>query len=343
MSSSPLRVRRLRLVHRWTSLETTPDALTPCVATFGNFDGVHRGHQTIINAVITTARRFDVPAVAVTFEPHPVTVFHPERQTELIAPGRLRDEILASIGLDGLLVLHFDREFAQQPPEDYIVTTFVETLRIKALVVGADTRGFGRDYTGDVDLLRALGKEHGFEVVVLEDVGDGERWSSSAVRRHLAEGEVAQAATILGRPHRLVGEVVHGDHRGRELGYPTANMSPESLGLIPADGVYAGWLTRLDHPDADPERTMPAAISVGTNPTFEGRRARRVESYVLDRDDLDLYGETVMVEFVERIRPTLKFDSVDDLLHAMGSDVERCHEVLRAAIVPPAPPVAHGR
>ncbi|MCA1783708.1 MAG: bifunctional riboflavin kinase/FAD synthetase [Dermatophilaceae bacterium] len=329
-------------MHRWTSLETTPDALTPCVATFGNFDGVHRGHQTIVNAVITAARRHDVPAVAVTFEPHPVTVFHPERATELIAPGRLRDEILESIGLDGLLVLHFDREFAQQLPQDYIVTTFVEGLRIKALVVGADTQGFGRDYTGDVDLLRELGAKHGFEVIVLDDVGDGERWSSSAVRHLLADGEVAQAATILGRPHRLVGEVVHGDHRGRELGYPTANMSPDSLGLIPADGVYAGWLTRLDRPDEDPERTMPAAISVGTNPTFEGRRARRVESYVLDRTDLDLYGETVMVEFVEHIRPTLKFDSVDDLLEAMSGDVARARDVLRSAIVPPAPPVSHG-
>lgn len=341
MSCSSLRVRRLRLVHRWTSLETTPDALTPCVATFGNFDGVHRGHQTIINAVITTAHRYDVPAVAVTFEPHPVTVFHPERRTELIAPGRLRDEILGGIGLDGLLVLHFDREFAQQLPQDYIVTTFVEGLRVKALVVGADTQGFGRDYTGDVDLLRELGEEHGFEVIVINDVGDGERWSSSAVRHLLADGEVAQAATILGRPHRLVGEVVHGDHRGREMGYPTANMSPDSLGLIPADGVYAGWLTRLDRPDEDHERTMPAAISVGTNPTFEGRRARRVESYVLDRTDLDLYGETVMVEFTEHIRPTLKFDSVDDLLQAMSRDVTQCREVLRSAIVPPAPPVTH--
>jgi riboflavin kinase / FMN adenylyltransferase len=328
-------------VHRWTSLETTPDALTPCVATFGNFDGVHRGHQTIINAVITTARRLDVPAVAVTFEPHPVTVFHPERQTELIAPGRLRDELLAAIGLDGLLVLRFDTEFAQQLPQDFIVTTFVRGLRIKALVVGADTRGFGRGYTGDVDLLRELGEEHGFEVIVIDDVGDVARWSSSAVRRHLADGEVAQAATILGRPHRLVGEVVHGDHRGRELGYPTANMSADSLGLIPADGVYAGWLTRLEKPSDDPERTMPAAISVGTNPTFEGRRARRVESHVLDRTDLDLYGETVMVEFVEHIRPTLRFDSVEGLVEAMSVDVARCREVLRAAIVPPAPPVAH--
>lgn len=326
-------------MHRWNSLAETPDSLRPCVATFGNFDGVHRGHQTIIAAVITAARRHHVPAVAVTFEPHPVTVFHPERQTELIAPGRLRDEILASTGLDGLLVLHFDEEFAQQTAREYITRTFAEGLQVRALVVGADTRGFGRGYSGDVALLHELGAELGFEVIVIDDVGEGERWSSSAVRRHLAAGEVAQAATILGRPHRLVGEVVHGDHRGRELGYPTANMSAESLGLIPADGVYAGWLTRVDRERSDPERTLPAAVSVGTNPTFEGRRARRVESYVLDRTDLDLYGETVMVEFVERIRPTIRFDSVKALLEAMSGDVEACREILTAAIVPPAPPV----
>jgi riboflavin kinase / FMN adenylyltransferase len=342
MSCSPLRLRRLRLVHRWTSLETTPASLRPCVATFGNFDGVHRGHQTIINGVLTAARRYSVAAVAVTFEPHPVTVFHPERQTELIAPGAQRDEILAGTGLDGLLVLHFDEDFAQQSAEEYIVRTFVEGLGIRALVVGADTRGFGRGYTGDVGLLRELGDRHGFEVVVIDDVGEGERWSSSAVRRHLAHGEVAQAAMILGRPHRIVGEVVHGDHRGRELGYPTANMSAESLGLIPADGVYAGWLTRLEQADDTPERTLPAAISVGTNPTFEGRRARRVESYVLDRTDLDLYGETVMVEFVDHVRPTVRFDSVEHLVQAMAGDVARCRDILLSAIVPPAPPAGRG-
>lgn len=324
-------------MHRWTDLAQTPDTLRPSVATFGNFDGVHRGHQSIINAVQSAASRHGVPSVAVTFDPHPVTVFHPERGTELITPGVLRDEILASLGLDGLLVLHFDREFASQSAREYIVSTFVEGLQVTALVVGADTKGFGKDYTGDVELLRELADEFGFELIVLDDIGDGDtdRWSSSSVRAHLAAGDVAAAATVLGRPHRLLGEIVHGDHRGRELGYPTANMSPETLGLIPADGVYAGWLTRVDRPVDDVERTMPAAISIGTNPTFEGRRARRVESYVLDRTDLDLYGETVLVEFVEHIRPTLKFDSIDELLEAMAGDVQRCREVLLSSIVPP--------
>ena len=325
-------------MHRWTRLADTPDSLTPCVATFGNFDGVHRGHQSVINALITAARRHEVPAVAVTFDPHPAQVFHPEQAPDIITPGELRDHLLTDLGLDGLLVLHFDLEFAGQSARDFIRSTFVDGLHVRALVVGADARGFGKDYTGDVELLRVLGEELGFEVVVVEDQGDDARWSSSRIRERLAEGDVAHASEILGRPHRFVGEVVHGDHRGRELGFPTANMSPDSLGLIPADGVYAGWLTRLDQPLDHPQRTMPAAISIGTNPTFEGRRARRVESYVLDRTDLDLYGERVMVEFIERIRPTLKFGSVEELLEAMSSDVERCREVLFSAIAPPTPP-----
>lgn len=324
-------------MHRWTEVADTPDALKPCVATFGNFDGVHRGHQTVINALIMAARSHEVPAVAVTFDPHPVTVFHPEQPPELITPEGLREDLLRDLGIDGLLVLHFDKEFASQSARDYIVSTFVEGLQVRALVVGEDAKGFGRDYSGDVQLLHELGAEFGFEVIVLDDVGDPARWSSSSIRAYLIEGDVASAAHVLGRPHRFVGEVVHGDHRGRELGFPTANMSPDSLGLIPADGVYAGWLTRLERPLDDPERTMPAAISVGTNPTFEGRRARRVESYVLDRTDLDLYGETVMVEFVEHLRPTLKFESIDELIETMGDDVERSRAILSAAIVPPAP------
>ena len=159
-------------------------------------------------------------------------------------------------------------------------------------------------------------------------VGEGERWSSSAVRAALAEGRVADAARVLGRPHRVVGTVVHGHHRGRELGYPTANLCAETTGLVPAEGVYAGWLTRLDLAEGAPDRTMPAAISVGTNPTFDTEDRRTVEAYVLDRDDLDLYDEVVMVEFTAHIRPTLRFEGVDQLTAAMAEDVERCRALL---------------
>lgn len=314
-------------MQHWTAPSDTPPQLRPCVATFGNFDGVHRGHRAILDELTRQGRERDLPAVAVTFDPHPVEVMHPERAPEIISPGPLRDELLEQAGVAGLLSLPFTTEFAQTSAVDYVVDTFVTGLQAQALVVGADTRGFGAGYTGDVDLLRSLGEEHGFDVVVIEDQGETERWSSSAVRTHLAAGEVAAASSILGRPHRVVGTVVHGHHRGRELGYPTANLGADSLGLVPADGVYAGWLVRLDLPEADPERRLPAAISVGTNPTFDGQ-VRVVESYVLDRTDLDLYGERVAVDFVGHVRPTLRFDSIDELLVAMARDVERTRDLL---------------
>ena len=314
-------------MQHWTSPSDTPPQLRPCVATFGNFDGVHRGHRAILDELTRQGRERDLPAVAVTFDPHPVEVMHPERALEIISPGPLRDELLEQAGIAGLLSLPFTTEFAQTSAVDYVVDTFVTGLQAQALVVGADTRGFGAGYTGDVDLLRSLGEEHGFDVVVIEDQGETERWSSSAVRTHLAAGEVAEASLILGRPHRVVGTVVHGHHRGRELGYPTANLGADSLGLVPADGVYAGWLVRLDLPEGDPERRLPAAISVGTNPTFDGQ-VRVVESYVLDRTDLDLYGERVAVDFVGHVRPTLRFDSIDELLVAMARDVERTRDLL---------------
>jgi riboflavin kinase/FMN adenylyltransferase len=318
-------------VHRWTDPAATPAELRPCVATFGNFDGVHLGHRAVLARLVAEGAARGLPSVAVTFDPHPATIFHPDT-LELISPGRLRDDLLATTGIDGLLVLDFTEEFAQQTAEEFIVRTFVETLGVRAIVVGEDARGFGRGYTGDVGTLAALGELHGFDVVVLDDLGEGERWSSSAVRRHLAAGEIAEASAILGRPHRMTGTVVHGAHRGRELGYPTANLAPDSLGLVPADGVYAGWLTRVSKPDDDPERTLPAAISVGTNPTFDGT-VRTVEAYVLDRTDLDLYDEEVTVEFVHHIRPTLRFDSIEELLEAMAGDIDTCRQVL-ASIVP---------
>lgn len=314
-------------VHRFTDPAETPDELRPCVVTLGNFDGVHRGHKAVISRLVEIGRERDLPAVAVTFDPHPLAVLHPERAPALITPGAIRDDLLATTGLDGLLVMEFTREFAQQSPEEFVRTTFVEGLGAQVVVVGHDTR-FGYQNSGDVGTLRELGEQHGFEVVALDDVGDGERWSSTSVRRDLAEGDVAAAARVLGRPHRVVGTVVHGHHRGRELGYPTANLAADSDGLVPAEGVYAGWLTRLDIAPGEPDRTMPAAISIGTNPTFDTLDRRTVEAYVLDRDDLALYDERVVVEFVERIRPTLKFESIDELLEAMAKDVEQCRAVL---------------
>ena len=319
-------------MHRWTDPSETPEALRPCVVTLGNFDGVHRGHRAVLNALIESGHRLGLPSVAVTFDPHPAAVLRPDTAPELIGPGEIRDDLLEDAGIDGLLVLDFTHEFAQQQPEDFVRSVFVRGLAARCVVVGMDTR-FGYRNAGDVSTLADLGEQAGFEVVTLDDVGDGERFSSTVVRAHLRAGEVAEAARILGRPHRVVGTVVHGNHRGRAMGYPTANLSADALGLVPLEGVYAGWLTRLDRAADEPDRTMPAAISVGTNPTFETDDRRTVEAYVLDRDDLDLYDERVMVEFTAHIRPTLRFETVEELLDAMGEDVARCRELL-ARIVP---------
>jgi len=196
---------------------------------------------------------------------------------------------------------------------------------------------FGKQNVGTLATMVELGGEHGFEVVAVDDVGDGDpgapgsrqRWSSSAARALLAEGDVAQAAEVLGRAHRVSGTVVHGDARGRELGFPTANLGGIE-GMVPADGVYAGRLRRPrlaaatpGHPDVD----LPAAISIGTNPTFDGVE-RRVEAYVLDRTDLDLYGEPVVLELLERLRPTLRFDGIEPLVAQMHDDVEQARRIL---------------
>jgi len=318
-------------VLRWTNVSQVPAGFGPSVVTLGNFDGVHRGHRAVLGAVVEQARATGASAVAVTFEPHPVAVLHPERAPQLITGTEHRLALLEGTGLDAVLVMEFTRELAAWTPEQFVRTVFVEALGARVVVVGKDTR-FGVRNSGDVTTLRTLGREHGFEVLTLEDLGGEVRWSSSRVRALLAAGDVTGAAEILGRPHRVSGTVVHGDHRGRELGYPTANLGPVVSGLVPADGVYAGWLLRPGLSPDDPDSTMPAAVSIGTNPTFDGTQ-RRVEAYVLDRTDLDLYGEGVALEFVERLRPTERYDSIEALLEQMAEDVERCRTVL-SSIVP---------
>nr|WP_223128541.1 bifunctional riboflavin kinase/FAD synthetase [Terrabacter sp. MAHUQ-38] len=322
-------------VQRWYGLDDIPADLGPTVVTLGNFDGVHRGHREVLTRVVREAAARDALPVAVTFEPHPIAVLYPDRAPAAVMSLGQRLDALESVGLGAVLVIEFTREFAQQTPEEFVRGTFVEALGVAAVVVGKDTR-FGVRNSGDVETLRELGEVHGFEVIALDDIGEGEaqgaRWSSTQLRAELLAGKVDHAAQMLGRPHRVTGTVVHGDHRGRELGFPTANLSQDHEGLVPADGVYAGWLVRLDLADGDPDRTLPAAVSVGTNPTFDGHQ-RRVEAYVLDRTDLDLYGERVAVEFVSHLRPTLKFDSIEVLVEQMTQDVERCREIL-SAIVP---------
>jgi len=315
-------------------LAQVPDGFGPSVVTIGNFDGVHVGHQTVLRRLAADAQASGLVSVAITFSPHPLHVHCPENAPPIVTGDTDRLELLAATGLDAVLLCRYTLEFARQTPEEFVRSYLVEGLRAAVVVVGRDMR-FGRDNSGDLSTMIDLGTKHGFRVDVVEDIhGDGgqshgRRWSSTWVRELLAEGDVVTADRVLGRPHRIRGVVVRGDARGRGLGYPTANLEPETAGMVPADGVYAGWLrrtrgadgTRLDDP------VMPAAVSIGTNPTFGGQ-TRRVEAYVLDRDDLDLYDEEVVVELVARLRPTLRFDSVDELKAQMAVDVAEVRDLL---------------
>lgn len=310
-------------MERWYGLEQVP-ALTRSVVTIGNFDGVHRGHRSVLGAMVADARRLDSTSVAVTFDPHPAKLHRPESAPPLITGLADRLELLAETGLDAALVVHYTREFAAQEPEEFVRRYLVEALHATVVVIGRDVR-FGRGNSGDLRTMMELGEQHGFEVQVISDVHGGpdpvRRWSSTWVRELLAVGDVDGAAQILGRPHRVRGVVVRGDARGRELGFPTANLGPAAQGMIPADGVYAGWMRRVAHPADAPDGYLPVAISIGTNPTFDGHE-RRVEAHVPDRSDLELYGEEVVVEFVAMLRPTWKFDSADALIAQMRVDVE---------------------
>ncbi len=305
---------------RLDDLSAIPADFGPSVVTIGNFDGVHLGHRTLIERVVHRAREVGAQSVAVTFEPHPIAVLYPERAPALVSSLGERLHLMQEVGLDAALVLPFTRELAAMSPREFVQRVYVEALHAQAVVVGRDTR-FGARNEGDVNTLRELGGEFGFDVEVVADVGKGHRYSSSEVRELITGGEVDVAARLLGRLHTVTGMVVHGAERGRGLGYPTANLAADSDGLVPADGVYAGWLTRASGV------RLPAAISVGSNPTFDGTE-RTVEAYVLDRTDLDLYDEIVSVQFQQRLRGNVKFDSVEDLVVQMRADVDRTRDLL---------------
>ena len=321
-----VRASRVAAVLRLTDLSEVPADLGPTVVTLGNFDGVHRGHASVLATVVEQARARDARSVAVTFEPHPLAVLHPDRAPAMITSTADRLDLLERTGLDAVLLMPFTRELAAQTPEEFVKDVFVDRLRAVAVIVGKDTR-FGVKNSGDISTLRELGEQYGFDVLTLEDVGTDHRWSSTEVRQLLTEGDVATAADVLGRAHHVSGTVVRGLQRGRELGFPTANLSRDAQGLVPGDGVYAGWLIRHGLDEDDPDHRLPAAISIGTNPTFDNV-ARTVEAHVLDRTDLDLYGETVSVELVRRLRGNDKFDSIDALVEQIGRDVDTARELL---------------
>jgi len=296
------------------------------VATVGVFDGVHRGHQVIVAEVVRRARALEVPAVAITFDPHPLSILRPEIAPRLLTGIDRRAELLQQVGIDHVVVLGFDTELSTWSPREFVERVVVNGLNASEVIVGADFR-FGHKAAGDVALLTELGESLGFAVEGVGLVGDGrERWSSTAVRQRLADGDVRGAAAILGRPHRLDGVVVQGDQRGRELGFATANVASPAQMAVPADGVYAGRLSVLAQ-DGATGISYDAAISVGTNSTFDGTE-HRVEAHCLDRDDLDLYGTRVGTEFVERLRGMVRFEGADALVAQMADDIAQTRAVL---------------
>ena len=284
------------------------------IVVIGNFDGVHRGHQQILNRAKALAG--DEKIIALTFDPHPVSIFAPERAPSLLTILTDKIELLKIHNADQVAVIKFTKEFASMSPEDFVKKVLVEQLKASKVIVGENFT-YGYKAEGNVDSLKAHTE---FETIVLDlQTDDADAISSTRIRKAIVNGEVESAREMLSRPHRLDGIVVHGEKRGREIGYPTANLGNLDNQTIPADGVYAGWLTvGIDR--------WPAAISIGTNPTFEGVRGRQVEAYALDQTGLDLYTKAATIEFGWRLRDTLKFDGLEPLLQQMAKD---CQEARR--------------
>lgn len=307
----------------YTDLADIPAPLGPSAVTIGKFDGVHLGHRAVLAELLDVAHARGLESVVITFDRHPLAQLDPPARPDVLVSNRQRLELIADAGVDTTLFLAFDEALSSMTPREFVKSVLHDACGTAVVMVGQDFR-FGVNGSGTIDTLRQLGAEFGFDVDLIPEVKPGEprKVSSTWIRELLAEGDVLRAGEFLGRPPSVRGEVVHGAARGRELGFPTANLSPESEGMIPADGVYAGWLT-------DGEHRYPAAISVGSNPTFDGVPPKQVEAFVLD-EELDLYGHIVDVAFVARIRGQVRYSGIDPLIAQMNADVEGVRAILRA-------------
>ncbi len=305
-----------------------PDDFGPSVVAIGKFDGVHAGHRAVIRRLEERAAEIGARSVAVTFDRNPLAVLRPDRCPENVVTVARKIELLGELGLDATLLLTFDATLAALSAEDFVSQILVGALGVSTVLVGEDFR-FGHRGAGTPELLRAMGPRYGFSVEVVDDVyleGSDRRVSSTWIRELLMAGDVVAASRVLGRFPDVRGVVVHGLKRGRELGFPTANLSPIVDAFVPADGVYAGWL--VDH---DTGIRHPSAISVGTNPTFDDVLERQVEAHVVGETGLDLYGHDVTVEFVERLRGMVAFEGIEKLKDQMATDVDDAERVLRGA------------
>ncbi|PZM97035.1 MAG: bifunctional riboflavin kinase/FAD synthetase [Actinobacteria bacterium] len=306
---------------RWRGVESVPSGWGRSVVTIGVFDGVHRGHQATIRHAVDRARELGIQSVVVTFDPHPSAVVRPGSHPAILTEPERKAELIETLGVDGLCVVPFTADFSRLSPEEFVRDVLVEHLHTALVVVGENFR-FGHRAAGTVELLEQLGRTYGFGVerpslVARDDIV----FSSTYIRSRVAAGDVAAAAEALGRPHRVEGVVIRGDGRGRELGYPTANLRTHEHAAVPADGVYAAWLVR-----GGDQPPLAAAVSIGTNPTFSGRD-RRVEAYALDFSG-DLYGERVGLDFVARLREMRRYDGIEPLLAQMAEDVAQTRKLL---------------
>ena len=290
------------------------------VVVIGVFDGVHKGHQLLLNHAKDIADGRSI--VALTFDPHPTTVFAPDKAPTMLTTLADRVELLKIHNADQVAVMKFNEKFAAMSAQDFVQTVLVNQLHASTVIVGKNFT-YGHKAAGTVESLIASGLTHNFTVDVQELKADTEVISSSRIRKLVIEGKVEEARGLLSRPHRLDGVVVHGEKRGREIGYPTANLGNIEGQTIPADGVYAGWLTVGIN-------FWPAAISIGTNPTFEGARGRQVEAYALDQEGLELYDKSASIEFGWYLRPTLKFDGLEPLLEQMKKDCDLARKLTEA-------------
>jgi riboflavin kinase/FMN adenylyltransferase len=303
-------------------LDSLPGDGTRRAVTIGKFDGVHRGHRQVISQLLSMAGKAE-PTV-ITFDRHPYATLKPGSEPTPILSDGQKIELLAAAGIHRVVVLPFDEELSALGHEDFSRTVLAEGLSSSVVLVGADFR-YGNGGAGTIDSLRQEGDHWGFRVEVVADVceAEGERVSSTMIRRLLSEGHVATVRDLLNRYHSVRGEVGHGFERGRVLGYPTANLRDNIEGLLPADGVYA---TRVIHQG----KSYGAATSLGVNPTFGDVNQRTLESHLLDVT-LDLYGDTVTIEFVEFIRGMQKFPTPDALAHQMARDEEVIRGILASA------------
>jgi riboflavin kinase / FMN adenylyltransferase len=313
-------------VEFFDGLGAVPPGFGPSAVTIGKFDGLHLGHRDVISRLRGLADERGLVATVVTFDRNPLSLLAPEQCPAALVSNAQKRELLEQAGLDATLMLHFDRQLADESPEDFVASVLVGSLHAQVVLCGADFR-FGAHGSGDVELLRRLGTQHGFDVVILDDLraddaGQSRRASSTWVRDLLAEGRVRDAARLLGRLPNIRSTVVHGEARGRELGYPTANLDPAIEGYLPLDGVYATWVV------VDGVR-YGAATSIGNNPTFEGVPDHQVETHLFDQK-IDLYDTPIVLEFVEYLRPMNSFPSAEALVEQLHRDDERIRAILAA-------------